>query len=66
MHRRIYAKRKRQCLTSEKYERCVLCGRLTEVPAACPTEWREYFVPGGGQLCSACGERLRSGRDGRR
>lgn len=48
--------------TAEEYERCVLCGRRTEVPVICPVEQREYFVSGCGQLCPACGERLRRER----
>ena len=43
----------------EEYERCVLCGRRTEVPVTRPVEQRESFVSGCGQLCPACREWLR-------
>ena len=37
-----------------EYERCVLCGEETPVPAAMPVQWREDYELGCGQLCIAC------------
>lgn len=36
------------------YERCVLCGAMTDVPKTLPIDQRAGYVPGGGQLCRRC------------
>ena len=37
-----------------EYERCVLCGRCTDVPISLPVDERDCFLPGAGQLCRQC------------
>lgn len=39
---------------SDLYERCVLCGRITNIPRDLPIDRRVGYVPGGGQLCYRC------------
>lgn len=36
------------------YERCVLCGKITDVPLSLPIDLRDYYVEGSGQLCRGC------------
>lgn len=36
------------------YERCAVCGAVTDVPADTPISGRKCYVPGGGQLCRKC------------
>ena len=36
------------------YERCVVCGKLTDVPKSLPVGRRKTYVSGGGQLCKGC------------
>ena len=40
--------------TDENYERCVMCGELTDVPLSMPIESRENYEVGCGQLCHVC------------
>jgi len=35
-------------------ERCVLCGRITDVPCALPVDCRTGYVSAAGQLCPDC------------
>ena len=62
------------------YERCVLCGGITNVLKTTPVDQREDYIPDGGQLCHHCycevmaeagrdmrsqmGKRIRSRREG--
>lgn len=39
---------------TEEYERCILCGTLTDVPVSMPVDLRENYEIGLGQLCSDC------------
>lgn len=36
------------------FERCVLCGAVTDVPRQQPVSERKCYVPGAGQLCEKC------------
>lgn len=36
------------------FERCVLCGAVTDVPRQQSVSERKCYVPGAGQLCSDC------------
>jgi len=38
----------------EIYERCVICGELTEVLRETPINERDFYVVGCGQLCFTC------------
>lgn len=38
----------------ETFERCVLCGRATDVPVMQPIGERRCYVIGAGQLCAEC------------
>jgi NADH:ubiquinone oxidoreductase subunit E len=40
--------------TSAGYERCILCGKETEIKSSQEVETRDYFVKGIGQLCKEC------------
>ena len=55
-----------QLSTNEVFERCVLCGKLTDIPKGQPVTQRSGYIAGGGQLCESCYEdiyvRNRSGR----
>ena len=37
-----------------EFERCVVCGKLTDVPKTLPVGRRKTYVSGGGQLCKDC------------
>lgn len=37
-----------------KYEKCILCGAVTNVPIASPIDQRPDYLPGAGQLCREC------------
>ena len=36
------------------FERCVLCGAVTDVPRQMPVSKRKCYIPGAGQLCRDC------------
>lgn len=38
----------------EKFEHCILCGRITKVPTYMPIELRENYEVGCGQICDEC------------
>ena len=40
--------------STERMERCVLCGRVTDVPVSRPVAERTHYVDGAGELCPAC------------
>ena len=42
----------------DRYETCVLCGRLTNVPRSLHIDFRMGYVEGVGQLCHDCAMRL--------
>jgi len=42
----------------EEYERCVMCGRLTDVPTSMPIDWRENYEVGIGQFCYECVKKI--------
>lgn len=44
--------------SSDPFDRCVVCGCLTEFHATDPVENRLYYIDGAGQLCSSCGRQL--------
>ena len=44
----------------EVYERCVICGRLTDVPTSMPIEWRENYEVGIGQICYECAKKVQT------
>ena len=44
--------------TGAVYERCVLCGRETDVPLDLPIARRDCCIEGGGQLCRDCWQKL--------
>jgi len=44
--------------TSGKYEKCVICGRKTEVKVSEKVDTREHYVTGVGQLCEKCHREL--------
>lgn len=41
-------------ISSEDFEECALCHRLTTVRKNTPIECREHYVYGVGQLCMKC------------
>lgn len=43
----------------EEYERCIMCGVLTNIPVTMPIEQRENYEFGCGQLCPVCYEDIR-------
>ena len=45
-------------LTDAVYERCVLCGKETDVPVDLPITQRDCYAEGGGQLCRSCWQKL--------
>ena len=46
-------------LSTEQFERCVLCGALTCVPISMPIDWREDYEVGIGQICVECARKHR-------
>lgn len=44
---------------TEKYEHCVMCGKLTCVPISMPVDWRENYEIGFGQICTECAKKQR-------
>ena len=45
------------------YERCVLCGNLTNVKKNTPLEYRPHYVIGAGEICEECAEQLKENDD---
>lgn len=37
-----------------EYERCVLCGKKTDIPTFIPIDNRKNYIAGVGQLCHDC------------
>jgi len=44
--------------TSGEYEKCVLCGKKTDVKVSEKIDRREHYVTGVGQLCKECHKKL--------
>ncbi len=44
--------------TVPRYEICVSCGQMTNVLWDMPIDCRKNYVPGCGQLCEECGNKL--------
>ena len=44
----------------EKYEKCVICKKRTDVLKTTPIEERDYYVEGVGQLCKKCYLKMKS------
>ena len=38
----------------EEMERCVICGRVTDVPVRLPISKRKTYMPAAGHLCEDC------------
>ena len=43
-------------------ERCVLCGKQTNIPVMMPISERAYYVEGSGQLCPECYQKVYGGQ----
>lgn len=43
--------------STEEFERCVICGKLTCVPISMPVDWRENYEIGCGQICAECAKK---------
>lgn len=41
----------------EKKEKCIICGRITNVPVYLQISERKTYMPTAGQLCDGCCER---------
>ncbi|MBQ7800160.1 MAG: hypothetical protein IJ370_06680 [Oscillospiraceae bacterium] len=41
-----------------QYEKCVMCGEVTDIPVTLPIGQRKNYVEGLGQLCISCKSRL--------
>lgn len=39
---------------TEEFERCILCGAITDVPISMPIDLRENYEVGVGQICDIC------------
>ena len=37
-----------------KYEKCILCGNLTDIQVDTPVKEREHYIETSGQLCRKC------------
>ena len=50
---------KSYCIPStEEFERCIMCGELTDIAITTPIEFRENYEIGCGQLCAICYKKL--------
>ncbi len=45
--------------TNDAYERCVMCGKLTNIPVSLPIDLREEYEIGCGQICGVCRIKMR-------
>ena len=48
--------------STEEFERCVICGKLTCVPISMPVDWRENYEIGLGQICAECAKKEREAK----
>ena len=51
-------RRREAALQNNTYERCVLCGKETDVPLSLPIDRRDCYVESSGQLCRDCWQRV--------
>lgn len=42
----------------KRNEKCVLCGKSTEVETLTAIKQRKYYVSGSGQLCKECYDKI--------
>ena len=58
MKKRFFFDRKEKNLQMDSeensFERCVLCGAVTDVQVQMPVSERKSYIPGSGQLCRDC------------
>ena len=52
--RKNKSERVKKTAKSEEFERCVICGALTDVPISMPVDLRDNYEIGLGQICAAC------------
>ena len=45
--------------STEEFERCIICGTLTNIPFSMPIDLRENYEIGLGQLCAECAKEHR-------
>ena len=50
--------RRRTTRSMRPCDRCVLCGRATDVSTALPIDRRDHYIEGCGQLCRNCWKKL--------
>ena len=43
----------------KEYEKCIICGKLTDISKDTPIRLRKNYVPGCGQLCDSCFEKMK-------
>ena len=55
-----FRKTKTDNFVTDGFERCVICGKQTEIPATKPIDLRECYEAGCGQLCISCYQNLRN------
>ena len=48
--------------STEEFERCVICGKLTCIPISMPVDWRENYEIGLGQICAECAKKEREAK----
>lgn len=46
-------------LKTEKFERCIICDAMTNVPISMPIDWRINYEIGCGQICAECAKKQR-------
>lgn len=49
---------------AEEYERCILCGSLTNIPISMPIDFRENYEIGCGQICDKCAKMQQKMQEG--
>ena len=47
-------------MSENEMEKCVLCGKATDIPYAAPIDQRPFYIEGAGQLCEECYKRVYS------
>ena len=45
-------------LENSEMEKCILCGKKTNVPKNLHIDFRDFYVEGAGQLCYECGKKI--------
>ncbi len=45
--------------TKHPTERCILCGKETDIPSDLPVDQRQWYIVGCGQLCTDCFEKIK-------